>query len=131
MAGGLGRPGHGAAGAEVIVLPFPPSVNRMWRTFRGRMLLSADGRQYRANAVAAVLQSREAYGAAPVVVSITAWLPDNRRRDADNLLKAPLDALVHAGALADDAQIIELRVRKAGVDRARPRLEVTIELEAA
>lgn len=115
----------------MIVLPFPPSVNRMWRTFRGRMLLSAEGRKYRTAAVAAALQAREAFGCTPVEVAIAAWLPDNRRRDADNLFKAPLDALVHAGVIDDDAQILALSIRKAGVDRGNPRLEVTVTMAEA
>lgn len=116
----------------MIVLPFPPSVNRMWRNVRGRTLLAKEGRAYRAAAVAAALQARPvAYGAAPVEVAIAAWLPDNRRRDADNLLKAPLDALVHCGVLDDDSQVVALSIRKVGVDRANPRLEVTITMEGA
>lgn len=110
----------------MIVLPWPPSVNAMWRNVGGRTLLSADGRAYRTAGVSAVLLSREAYGCAKVEVAITAWLPDNRRRDVDNLLKAPLDVLVHAGVLDDDSQIQSLSIRKAGVDRARPRLEVEV-----
>lgn len=110
----------------MIPMPFPPSVNRLWRNVRGRTLLSADGRKYRAAAVAATLQAREAFGCAPVEVAISAWLPDNRRRDADNLFKAPLDALVAAGVIEDDSQIVALSIRKAGVDRANPRLEVTV-----
>jgi Holliday junction resolvase RusA-like endonuclease len=30
-----------------VTLPFPPSVNTYWRTFRGRMIISAKGREYR------------------------------------------------------------------------------------
>lgn len=107
-------------------MPFPPSVNRLWRNVRGRTLLSADGRKYRAAAVAATLMAKEAFGGADVEVSIAAWLPDNRRRDADNLFKAPLDALVASGVLDDDSQIVALSIRKAGIDRDNPRLEVTV-----
>ena len=114
----------------MIVLPWPPSVNRMWRNVRGRTLLSADGRRYRADAVAATLREKPmAYGSAPVSVAITAWVPDARRRDADNLLKAPLDVLVHAGVLDDDSQIEVLSIRKAGIDRANPRLEVIVTMQ--
>lgn len=55
-------------------------------------------------------------------------MPDNRRRDAVNLLKAPLDALAHAGVYEDDSQIVELSIRRAGLDRANPRLEITLEV---
>lgn len=111
----------------MIVLPFPPSVNTYWRTFRGRMLISKVGRQYRVDAIAAVLGAGHApQMVGPLHVSIVAWLPDNRRRDADNLFKAPLDAMAHAGVYADDSQIRRLSIELAGVDRERPRLEVTL-----
>ena len=43
-------------------------------------------------------------------VEIEAWRPDNRRRDLDNLLKATLDGLAHAGVYEDDSQIVDLRI---------------------
>ena len=115
----------------MLTLPWPPSVNRMWRTVRGRTLLSAAGRQYRADAVQMALAgSPTRFGDAPLEVTIIAWLPDNRRRDADNLFKAPLDALAHAGIYTDDSQIVGLSIRKAGVDRANPRLEIDLRAAA-
>jgi len=93
-----------------IVLPWPPSVNRYWRTYQGRMLISQEGRAYR-EAVTALLMDR---GVAPIkgklVVEIEAWRPDNRVRDLDNLLKATLDSLTHAGIYNDDSQIVDLRI---------------------
>ena len=32
-------------------LPWPPSVNGYWRTFRNRQIISKRGREYRANAL--------------------------------------------------------------------------------
>jgi len=90
------------------------------------MLISADGRTYRQEAVAAAVTG-DRFGSAKVRVSIEVWLPDNRRRDVDNLLKAPLDALCHAGIYDDDSQIVELSIRRAGLDKANPRLEITLE----
>lgn len=31
-----------------VALPYPPSVNRMWRHFRGRAVLSSEGKRYKA-----------------------------------------------------------------------------------
>jgi len=109
-----------------ITLPWPPSVNRYWRSFKGRVLISADGRAYREVAVA-IAVGKARFGSSKVRVRIEAWLPDNRRRDVDNLLKAPLDALCHAGIYDDDSQIVELSIRRAGLDKANPRLEITLE----
>jgi len=110
----------------VIVLPWPPSVNHYWRFHAGRMLISAKGRAYRKDVVI-VAGAAYRLGHANVKVRINAWAPDNRRRDVDNLLKAPLDALCHAGIYDDDSQIVELSIRRAGLDRANPRLEITLE----
>ncbi|HBA9842516.1 TPA: RusA family crossover junction endodeoxyribonuclease, partial [Escherichia coli] len=43
-------------------------------------------------------------------IKIIAAPPDKRRRDLDNILKAPLDALTHAGLLIDDEQFDEITV---------------------
>lgn len=112
----------------MIVLPFPPSINGYWRSVAGRQIISREGRAYRAKAISAVLLARYVtIGRAPCNVSIVAWMPDARRRDVDNLCKAPLDALGHAGVYEDDSQIQMLMIRKAGIDRENPRIEVTLE----
>lgn len=94
-----------------LTLPWPPSVNTYWRTFRGRMIISAAGRDYR-NAVAeqVLIQQGAVHFEKPLKVVIEAWRPDRRRRDLDNLLKASLDALSAAGVFEDDSQIVDLRI---------------------
>lgn len=112
----------------MIVLPFPPSTNRIWRAVGGRVLLSREGRAYReAVALSWRMARLQGYGRSRLSVSIDAYMPDSRRRDCDNVLKAALDALQHAGAYTDDSQIDELRIRRAGIDRANPRVEVKLE----
>jgi crossover junction endodeoxyribonuclease RusA len=94
-----------------ITLPFPPSVNTYWRNFNGRTILSAKGREYRL-AVEALLhkQNIDLKLTTKLKVEIEAYRPDNRRRDLDNLLKAPLDALGHSNVYEDDSQIVDLRI---------------------
>jgi crossover junction endodeoxyribonuclease RusA len=94
-----------------LSLPWPPSVNRYWRTFQGRMIISAEGRTYRKAVADQVLIQRGAkHYQGKLKVQIEAWRPDNRRRDLDNLLKAVLDSLTHAGVWEDDGNIIDLRI---------------------
>ena len=113
-----------------LSIPFPPSTNRLWRHWQGRTLISKEGRAYRTAVGQVVAVARpEPFGRTPVRLSIAAWMPDSRRRDLDNLLKATQDALGAARLYEDDRQIVDLRIRRAGLDRARPRLE--IQLEAA
>jgi len=101
------------APAVHLVLPWPPSVNTYWRhPGGGKHLISEQGRFYRAAVLEAVFVAGYArLGSAPVSVAILANQPDKRRRDLDNLLKAPLDALSHARVWDDDSQIQELSIR--------------------
>jgi crossover junction endodeoxyribonuclease RusA len=88
-----------------IELPYPPSINHYWRRVGAKTLISKEGRRYR-EAVAAICQEqRISFGDASLSLSITAHPPDRRRRDLDNLLKAPLDAMQAAGVYQDDYQI--------------------------
>ena len=94
-----------------LTLPWPPSVNRYWRTFQGRMIISAEGRSYRKAVADQVLIQRGAkHYAGKMRVEIEEYRPDNRRRDLDNLLKAVLDSLTHAGVWDDDGLIVDLRI---------------------
>jgi crossover junction endodeoxyribonuclease RusA len=94
-----------------LVMPWPPSVNKYWRTFQGRMIISAEGRSYRKAVADQVLIQRGAkHYAGKLCVVIEAFRPDNRRRDLDNLLKAVLDGCTHAGVWEDDSNIVDLRI---------------------
>lgn len=98
-----------------LSLPYPPSVNRYWRSLRsgpmaGRVLVSSEGRAYR-DAVARVARAQAIVSASGELAVDVLLVPgDRRRRDVDNPLKALLDALTHAGAWADDSQIRRLVV---------------------
>ncbi len=98
-----------------VTLPMPPSVNRYWRTFRGRMLVSAEGREYRQK-VADLIRWPELKPmfAGPVEVAVVLLPPDKRRRDLDNVFKALLDAMTSAGVWGDDSQIDALSIRRGG-----------------
>lgn len=101
-----------AYGEIRIRLPYPPSVNKYWRRFRGRMVLSKSAQAYRSAVAAAVLEQMGYRRAAPIRAGVSLRLvahpPDRRRRDLDNLLKAILDAIVKAGIIADDSQVHRL-----------------------
>lgn len=96
-----------------IVLPWPPSMNSYWRNVAGKTLISSDGRQYREAVTALAMSERwPRFAESRVSVEIEAWMPDKRRRDLDNLLKATLDSLTHAGVWSDDSQIDALSIRR-------------------
>lgn len=94
-----------------LTLPWPPSVNTYWRMFQNRMIISAKGREYRKAVADQVMIQRGAkHYAGQLRVVIEAWRPDRRKRDLDNLLKAVLDSLTHAGVWCDDGLIVDLRI---------------------
>ena len=104
----------------VIVLPWPPSVNRYYRSISkgnlaGRVLVSQAGRTYREEVALLLYRRRLPMIRDRIRISIEAFPPDRRRRDLDNLLKASLDALVFGGAIEDDSLIDDLRIRRGEV----------------
>lgn len=111
-----------------LTLPFPPSVNTYWRNTRKGVLISASGRCFRSNAIAAVYQQlkrRPKPITVNVAVTVMLYPPDKRLRDLDNYLKAALDSLTHAGVWMDDKQIKRLIVEWGPVTKGG-KSEVTI-----
>lgn len=116
-----------------LELPWPPSTNRIWRNVavkgKPRTLLSQEGRAYRAQVAKLVLLARaNRQLAGRVMVDVVAQAPDRRARDLDNILKATLDALTHAGVWQDDSQIDRLLVERGSVSKPG-RLLVAIHYE--
>jgi len=106
-----GQKETGATAGVDLVLPWPPSMNTYWRNVNGRTIISAKGREYRQQVIAAVsAQKADRHLNRPLRVTIAAYRPDKRRRDLDNLLKALLDSMTHAGVIEDDSLIIDLRI---------------------
>ena len=87
-----------------VGIPFPPSMNRLWRASKG-------GKVYRAPeyvtwkegacwSIAAQCRAERIKG--PFKLTMLVVPPDKRHRDLDNLFKASLDALAAAGVIAND-----------------------------
>lgn len=113
-----------------LILPFPPSVNACWRNINGKTLISAKGRAFRANAMAAVyeqLRKRPRAITEHVSVIVKMYPPTNHRRDIDNYLKAPFDALTHANIWKDDDQVKHADITWCEVVKGG-RFEITINL---
>lgn len=116
-----------------LTLPFPPSTNNLFMTIRAGKRTKRAPSPEAAAYVGAVRRAVEAMGVAPeplqcdLRVVVAAWFPDRRRRDLDNLLKAPLDGLVKSRFIGDDSMVVDLRIYRAGYDKANPRLTIWIE----
>lgn len=104
---------------HTFTIPFPPSVNTYWRhpstgKLAGRTLISEAGRRYRDAIMAQAVAENwpEFDEEARLKVEIEAWMPDRRRRDLDNVLKAALDSMTYTGLWPDDSHIDELRITR-------------------
>ena len=111
-----------ATEVQSFILPWPASVNALYRAVAGRVRVSAEARTWKAKAQSLLACSRCTGVVWPLVgrlgVSIEVFAPNKRARDLDNLIKVTLDA--GNGLLwVDDAQIDDLRIVRCGVDVRR------------
>jgi hypothetical protein len=86
--------------SATLVLPYPISANRYWRSVPGR---GVDG---------------------PVALTITLYRPA-KRGDLDNRIKVLVDALGGGIAYRDDSQVVELHAYRLD-DKDHPRVEVQV-----
>ena len=97
-----------------FTLPWPPSVNGYWRSFRGRQIISKRGREY----VKTVNESMVNLGLAGELVdkqlnvSIVLNPPTLRKYDIDNFTKGVFDALSKCNFWVDDEQVVSLSIKK-------------------
>jgi len=94
-----------------LTLPFPPSMNTYWRNFRGRTIISPQGRAFKAAVADYVVEYRvPKLGDQKLRISMVLFPRDKRKIDIDNRIKAVLDALQDAGVFDDDFQVDELSI---------------------
>lgn len=107
-----------------LTLPFPPSANRYWRNYHGRMVRSAEAEAY----IAAVGWHCNAAGVQPLtgnVCLIMDFYRPSKRMDLDNMFKILGDAL-QGFAYENDKQIVEIHAMRHD-DKDEPRVEVLIQ----
>ena len=90
-----------------LTLPFPPSINHYY--VRGR-ILSDRAKAYRKEVYYTVPRIDPLQG--PLRVDMDIYPKSRHRYDVDNLAKATLDALTHAGIWQDDSQVVSLCITK-------------------
>ena len=106
-----------------IVLPYPPSANRLWSYSRGGVFKSQAARAYHWALAAAWHEANVDKLDGEIAVTLYIYRP-RRTGDLDNRVKALLDAL-NGLAGDDDAQIVELHAYRLD-DAANPRVEADI-----
>lgn len=110
-----------------MLLPYPISTNRYWRTFRNRMVRSKEAVEYKSEVedIASAAITKEIDGCIKVDLALhperpkdwekrarkdPRWVLGVRRMDLDNALKVALDAL-QGIAYEDDRSITDIRIR--------------------
>jgi crossover junction endodeoxyribonuclease RusA len=111
----------------VVTLPMPPSVNALYRVFRGRSILSKPGRDWYKIAIPS-LQAQANGWRCPnrAALTLTFRFPDYRRCDISNRIKALEDAITKAGLWDDDSLVDEIHMYRGAVDKDNPGVMVTI-----
>jgi crossover junction endodeoxyribonuclease RusA len=97
-----------------LTLPYPPSVNHLYATIRGRRVLSVAGKEFKHAVFELFHAARGVLVEGLVWVALSVTPPDRRKRDLDNLLKITQDALTGL-AWTDDSQIARLSIARTGV----------------
>jgi Holliday junction resolvase RusA-like endonuclease len=114
-----------------LTLPFPPTVNNLFRNVPGKGRVRTGHYRLWLQEAALLLRAQRAPSLkGSYRLTISAVRPDNRRRDIANLEKAVSDCLVHAGVIEDDhmAQSILLMWSDSAPIKGGA---ITIHLEAA
>lgn len=92
-----------------LILPFPPSVNALYRNVAGRgRVTSGSYQRWKDEADGALWTQSKKPISGPVNVTIT--LRDKGRYDCDNKIKCLLDLLVRHGIIPDDDRTVVRRV---------------------
>jgi crossover junction endodeoxyribonuclease RusA len=104
-----------------LMLPYPPAVNHLYATYRGRRILSRKGREYRRAVAVACAGVRPLAG--DVAVRMKVYRP-RKAGDLDGTFKSVLDSLSGI-AYGDDKQVVELHATRHD-DKDNPRVEVTV-----
>lgn len=108
----------------ILELPFPISVNRMYKN-KGRS--RAKSERYRTWAKAAgwdVEQQKQEPIKGPYSLTLTLFEKDKRRRDPDNFVKCVSDLLVTHGLIEDDYLCSELHIHRQYSDKAKAQVIV-------
>ena len=93
-----------------LLLPWIPSVNHYWGQAGKRKFIGKKGKEFRIAVAEAAADAKVEALEGRLAIHVALFPPDKRKRDIDNVLKAWLDALEHAGCYENDSQIDELHV---------------------
>jgi crossover junction endodeoxyribonuclease RusA len=107
-----------------ITLPYPPSANRYWRSYRGRVVKSAEAKAYQQEA--GWIAKLSGFDCTTRNVSITLRVYRPRKTgDLDNSLKILIDSM--KGIIyEDDEQVVVIHAERYE-DKNNPRVDLLVE----
>ena len=91
------------------ILPWPVSVNALYRARGRRVYVSARGKAFKKACGIIFAGTKMVYETERVWLDIEVHPPDNRRRDISNLIKIVEDALPW---FRDDSQVDEIKIKR-------------------
>jgi len=110
-----------------LTVPLPISLNRYYRKFRNRLIISKEGTDYRHFVEKLVSEQPARFEKSERLGMVAHLFPASRRLfDLDNAGKCLLDSLEHGGLFVNDNQIDQLTFVRNSPDKANPRCEVTL-----
>lgn len=123
-------------GVLLIRLPLPPGINEQYATVKGRRVLSAEARRFKAevNSEIASLSYAgrlpaamiEALRSAYLALFIDFYFKTPMKRDLDGGLKITQDALCESLGINDN-RVVDIHLVKR-IDPLNPRIDVTLEV---
>lgn len=103
--------------------PLPPSANKYWRPYRGRMVVSSEAAAYKRTVAMLARRDGVTQITGPVALRVAIYR-GRRSGDLDNFLKILIDAL-QGVFYVNDAQIVTIHATLHD-DRHDPHCEVTV-----
>ena len=110
-----------------FTLPFPPSVNGYWRSYKGRQILSKKAREYKKAVSLEMLKNGHSGKNIHKRLSVCLELypPSRAKRDVDNYIKSTLDAITGTKFWTDDSIIDHLCIhRKEVIKKGKIKVKV-------
>ena len=98
------------------ILPWPVSVNALYRARGRRVYVSARGKAFKQACGIIFAGTKMVYETERVWLDIEVHPPDNRRRDISNLIKIVEDALPW---FRDDSQVDEIKIKRCEKDHRK------------
>ena len=98
------------------ILPWPVSVNALYRARGRRVFVSARGKAFKKACGIIFAGTKMVYETERVWLDIEVHPPDNRRRDISNLIKIVEDALPW---FRDDSQVDEIKIKRCEKDHRK------------